>query len=48
MRNVDKSERWDGPYIRPNVPPDPWGNAYQYSFDAEKGTYRLSSSGLTE
>ena len=48
MRNVDESERWDGPYIRPNVPLDPWGNAYQYSFDAEKGTYRLSSSGLTE
>ena len=35
-KNVDKSERWDGPYIRPNVPLDPWGNAYQYSFDAEK------------
>ena len=48
MRNVDESERWDGPYIRPNVPPDPWGNAYQYSFDAEKGTYRLTSSGLSE
>lgn len=48
MKNVDKSERWDGPYIRPNVPPDPWGNAYQYSFDAEKGTYRLTSSGLPE
>ena len=47
-KNVDKDPRWDGPYIRPNVPPDPWGNAYQYSFDAEKGTYRLSSSGLTE
>jgi general secretion pathway protein G len=48
MKNVDKSERWDGPYIRPNVPPDPWGNTYQYSFDAEKGTYRLTSSGLPE
>ena len=47
-KNVDKSERWDGPYIRPNVPLDPWGNAYQYSFDAEKGTYRLTSSGLSE
>ena len=48
MENLDQSERWDGPYLRPNVPPDPWGNAYQYRFDAEKGTYQLSSSGLTE
>ena len=48
MRNIDETPRWDGPYIRPNVPPDPWGNAYQYSFDAEKGTYQLSSSGLSE
>jgi general secretion pathway protein G len=22
--------RWRGPYLRGNVPPDPWGNAYQY------------------
>ncbi|MBO7090060.1 MAG: type II secretion system protein GspG [Lentisphaeria bacterium] len=48
MKNVDQSKRWDGPYISPNVPLDPWGNAYQYSFDAKKGTYRLTSSGLTE
>ncbi len=47
-KNFDNDPRWDGPYIRPNVPLDPWGNAYQYSFDAEKGTYRLTSSGLTE
>jgi general secretion pathway protein G len=47
-KNIDDDPRWDGPYIKPNVPLDPWGNAYQYSFDAEKGTYRLTSSGLTE
>ena len=47
-KNFDNDSRWDGPYIKPNVPLDPWGNAYQYSFDAEKGTYRLSSSGLAE
>ncbi|MBP5585161.1 MAG: type II secretion system protein GspG [Lentisphaeria bacterium] len=41
-KNVDKSERWDGPYIVPKVPRvDLWGNKYQYRFDAEKGTYRL-------
>ena len=41
-KNVDKSERWDGPYIVPKVPRvDPLGNKYQYRFDAKKGTYRL-------
>jgi general secretion pathway protein G len=23
--------KWDGPYLGKDVPPDPWGNAYQYS-----------------
>ena len=47
-KNVDKSERWDGPYIRPNVPLDPWGNEYRYSVDGNGKAYRLSSSGLPE
>lgn len=46
MRNIDETPRWDGPYIRPNVPLDPWGNEFRY--DMERGTYRLSSSGLSE
>lgn len=47
-KNVDKSERWDGPYIRPNVPLDPWGNEYRYSVDGNGKAYRLTSSGLAE
>jgi len=45
-KNFDNDPRWDGPYIVPKVPLDPWGNEFQY--DMEKGTYRLSSSGLSE
>ena len=44
VKNVDKSDRWDGPYIRSEVPRDPWGKDYQYSVDANKKTYRLVSS----
>ena len=24
------NERWDGPYLKKEVPTDPWGNAYHY------------------
>ena len=32
MENIDQSEKWDGPYIKPRVPLDPWGGEYQYIF----------------
>ena len=47
-KNFDNDSRWDGPYIMPNVPLDPWGNEYQYSVDGNKKSYRLTSSGLAE
>ena len=25
-------EKWDGPYLKKNVPIDPWGNPYNYQF----------------
>ena len=28
MENVSDNEKWDGPYIKPAVPKDPWGNDY--------------------
>ncbi|QEP43593.1 type II secretion system protein GspG [Ectothiorhodospiraceae bacterium BW-2] len=28
---------WQGPYLDEAVPPDPWGNAYQYSFPGAEG-----------
>ena len=36
VTNVDQSEKWDGPYLKPpKVPLDPWGNEYRYSFPGE-------------
>ena len=43
--NVDQVEKWDGPYIKPTVPKDPWGNDYVYVFPGEHGDFDLSSYG---
>lgn len=37
---------WNGPYLRDNVPRDPWGNPYQYRAPAPTGRdYELLSLG---
>ena len=43
--NVQQDEKWDGPYIKPAVPKDPWGNEYVYVFPGEHGDFDLSSYG---
>lgn len=37
--------RWDGPYLKKALPPDPWGNTYQYRQPGEHGEYDLYSYG---
>lgn len=37
--------KWNGPYIRKNVPPDPWGKPYLYKAPGEHGDYDLVSHG---
>ena len=39
VENVDNNEKWNGPYIKPSVPKDPWGNAYVYACPGEHGDY---------
>lgn len=36
---------WKGPYAKKDIPPDPWGNPYQYRFPGEHGDYDLVSFG---
>jgi general secretion pathway protein G len=36
---------WEGPYLKKDVPRDPWGNPYQYRSPGEHGEYDLSSFG---
>ncbi len=36
---------WKGPYLRRNIPSDPWGKPYLYRAPAENGPYEISSLG---
>ena len=36
---------WDGPYLRKEVPMDPWGRPYIYSCPGQHGDYDLVSLG---
>ncbi len=38
-------EKWDGPYLKKNVPTDPWGNPYTYQVPGTHGEYDLFSYG---
>lgn len=38
--------KWNGPYLKKNnIPKDPWGNEYQYSFPGNHSDYDLASLG---
>ena len=38
-------ENWDGPYLKKNLPMDPWGKPYLYQQPGSQGEYDLSSYG---
>ncbi len=37
--------KWSGPYLKKNVPFDPWGNAYNYKMPGDHGEIDLFSYG---
>lgn len=37
--------KWDGPYLKKALPPDPWGNPYQYKAPGDHGEIDLYSFG---
>ena len=37
--------KWNGPYLKKGVPPDPWGQPYQYRSPAARGEYEIVSLG---
>lgn len=45
MTNADNSARWSGPYLKKEVPNDPWGKPYQYRAPGQRGEYDLFSLG---
>jgi len=38
-------DRWDGPYLKKEVPNDPWGKPYIYKSPGEHGPYDIVSYG---
>ena len=43
---IQESQRWDGPYLKKDVPVDPWDNDYQYRSPGQEGRpYDLFSYG---
>ena len=38
-------DKWEGPYLKKNVPLDPWGNPYNYQCPGSHGEYDLYSLG---
>lgn len=37
--------KWNGPYLKKDVPQDPWGNSYIYRSPGSKGEYEVLSYG---
>lgn len=37
--------KWNGPYLKKGVPPDPWGHPYLYKAPGAKGEYEIVSTG---
>lgn len=38
-------DKWNGPYLKKEVPVDPWGNAYIYRAPGRSGGYEILSHG---
>ena len=36
LENEQDSAAWNGPYIRGDIPRDPWGNEYVYDSDGRE------------
>ena len=45
VENLQDEEKWNGPYIRPRVPKDPWGNDYIYRLDEDGRSFEVISLG---
>lgn len=37
--------KWNGPYLKKDVPPDPWGHPYLYKAPGSKGEFEVMSYG---
>lgn len=45
MTRPDSEPRWNGPYLKKELPADPWGRPYLYRSPGQKSDYELYSLG---
>jgi len=45
MQKPGGVDRWDGPYLKKDLPPDPWGKPYIYKSPGDHGVYDIISYG---
>ena len=45
VQRPQSEPKWSGPYLRKEVPLDPWGKPYVYKMPGEKGDFDLLSYG---
>ena len=45
MQKPGGADRWDGPYLKKDLPPDPWGKPYIYKSPGDHGPYDIISYG---
>lgn len=45
MTRPSGESRWDGPYLKRQIPLDPWGRPYQYKSPGDHGEFDLFSFG---
>ena len=45
VQRPQNEPKWGGPYLRKDVPLDPWGKPYVYKMPGEKGEFDLLSYG---
>jgi general secretion pathway protein G len=45
LRRPGSAEKWDGPYLKKDLPVDPWGKAYVYKSPGDHGAFDLLSYG---
>ncbi len=45
MQKPGGVDRWDGPYLKKDLPPDPWNKPYIYKSPGDHGVYDIISYG---
>jgi len=45
VRKPGSVDKWDGPYLKKDMPLDPWGKAYVYKSPGDHGAFDLLSYG---